>query len=438
MQLSVLTDVIQGDREGDWDSSQKDPDRFMAARDGDHLMCPFLCEYCSFAEIQERRHSNVAEDKLLLMYLRRANIDALWARAPSTVRGNLNQSKQMVEMGSEFSIRPSKILLRKGEIPIGSRDWGQVIAVLMLRKSLEPGRNDTTVQFDTIRRFRSVAVNCVEASSNQDDEFPPPTNSKWFERFSKGCHGRMGDTWMPDRALRIEQLHSILELLEEEWTDPLTARRQLEVAMTGFTVVSGFGGGLRGEEIVLADFGSIKKHWIESTKDPRIPHLPLVLIGKFKTENTDKTFFFPLPFESNSGIQYRKWFERVLGLLQRCGVRSGPVLRVTDSDGQTRRATIKDLDVMFHYILRRVQAERPHVLSQDVNIESEFSVRRSLRRGSTTEAGNVFLPQDVIEVNNRWRKHMKTTGIKPSMTMAETYTDAQASLPQLIRYSKAL
>jgi hypothetical protein len=34
---------------------EDDPNRFKAARDGDHLMCPFQCNDCHFLNIQKRR-----------------------------------------------------------------------------------------------------------------------------------------------------------------------------------------------------------------------------------------------------------------------------------------------------------------------------------------------------------------------------------------------
>ena len=68
----------------------------------------------------------------------------------------------------------------------------------------------------------------------------------------------------------------------------------------------------------------------------------------------------------------------------------------------------------------------------------EYSVRRSLRRGSTSEAQNAQVPKEVIEANNRWRKHMRSRGVLPSMDMIERYSDAKASIEALVRYSTML
>ena len=44
-----------------------------------------------------------------------------------------------------------------------------------------------------------------------------PTNSPWFKRFMRDVHKRMGDVWIPDRALMKRELMVCLMLLDEDW-----------------------------------------------------------------------------------------------------------------------------------------------------------------------------------------------------------------------------
>jgi hypothetical protein len=44
-----------------------------------------------------------------------------------------------------------------------------------------------------------------------------PSHGNWFERFNKGCHKRMGDVVIPDRALAVEIIVEMLRILEAEW-----------------------------------------------------------------------------------------------------------------------------------------------------------------------------------------------------------------------------
>jgi len=68
-------------------------------------------------------------------------------------------------------------------------------------------------------------------------------------------------------------------------------------------------------------------------------------------------------------------------------------------------ATIKELDMLFHqYLLVRQQDTMPEIIQQTVNVSRDFSVRRSLRRGATSQACNMNIPKDVIDLNNHWRK----------------------------------
>jgi hypothetical protein len=43
------------------------------------------------------------------------------------------------------------------------------------------------------------------------------TNTDWFKRFMRGCHKRMGDIWIPDRALTMRELLCCQTLLEDDW-----------------------------------------------------------------------------------------------------------------------------------------------------------------------------------------------------------------------------
>jgi hypothetical protein len=100
-----------------------------------------------------------------------------------------------------------------------------------------------------------------------------------------------------------------------------------------------------------------------------------------------------------------------------------------------RRAQIGDLDPMLHAVLKRVQLQWPIVIPDSVDIENEYSMFRSITRGSTSQAQNVQLPKEVIEANNRWRKALKARGLTPGMSMMERYSEARACVLMLIRYS---
>jgi hypothetical protein len=86
----------------------------------------------------------------------------------------------------------------------------------------------------------------------------------------------------------------------------------------------------------------------------------------------------------------------------------------------------------------RVQKKYPNLILDEVVIADEYSAFRSFRRGATAEAQNAGIPKEVIEANNRWRKHARGGGITPGMSMMVRYTDAKASVPALVRFSEGM
>jgi hypothetical protein len=121
-------------------------------------------------------------------------------------------------------------------------------------------------------------------------------------------------------------------------------------------------------------------------------------------------------------------------MLDKAGIKSGPLFK----GKKGTRASTAELDILLHRTLERVQKKWLSVIPDTVNVKEEFSVYCSLRRGATAEAQNVQVPAEVIEANNRWRKHSRSRGLTPGMPMMERYTDAKASVPSLIRFSGAM
>jgi hypothetical protein len=103
-----------------------------------------------------------------------------------------------------------------------------------------------------------------------------------------------------------------------------------------------------------------------------------------------------------------------------------------------KKSSVGDLYGLLHSILARVQKRFPEVIGKKVDVPEEYSASRSMRRGATLEAKNAKIPKEVIEANNRWRKHMRSRGLTPGMSMMERYPDAKASVPSLIRFSRTL
>lgn len=102
-------------------------------------------------------------------------------------------------------------------------------------------------------------------------------------------------------------------------------------------------------------------------------------------------------------------------------------------DGKQRK--VGTFNVEFHDRLARVKEEKPYLFEPTLDITDAYAMRRSLRRGSTTEARNLKVRPEVVDMNNRWRKWEQAKGRMPNMSMASHYTELLLSLPTLYEYS---
>jgi hypothetical protein len=432
---------------------EEDPTRFKEARDGDHLMTPFQCDLCHFENCKGREVLlGNEQDKLALLGIRRANLDALWSRETSTVRANRLQGKHWIS-ASESAGWVNFALPKRGPFPVKDT-FGMQAAVNLLLRSRDVGINSKTIQYETMRKLRSFLSNYIHTTcGGHGDTFMTedgsggtvsnsPTNSPWFKRFMRGVHKRMGDVWIPDRALLKQEFMLCLTLLEEDWAVYEEAKDeggQLRTALHASMLIAGWFAALRGEEIIRVDVGQMRKHWAESVGHEELPHIPLMLSGRFKREIGEKVFCQPLAMESKSGVNIGQWLWRTLEMLSCQNVIAGPMFRVAGKeDGVFKRATTADLNPGFIDLLERVRKRWAGVIGEDIDIGKEFNIGRSLRRGVTSEAQNVGIPKEVIEANNRWRKHARAKGLTPGMSMMERYSDAKASVPTLVRFSREL
>ncbi len=129
------------------------------------MLSPFQCDLCHFRNIQKRDPLfGHRKDILLLQCIRRASLDAFWAREPSTVRANLRGAKRLEEIGDTLGMRAVCPPLG----PYSDEDtFGMTLAVCILIRSLDPGKTEEFIQFSTARGLRSVYSNIFHASSQQ-------------------------------------------------------------------------------------------------------------------------------------------------------------------------------------------------------------------------------------------------------------------------------
>ena len=130
--------------------------RYLNARDSDHLMVPFQCDLCHFRNLTQRNPGRSDTDIRLVVSIRRANLDSFWAREPGTVGATRREGVKVGKLVESRGL--TNLFPVTGEFPVEDT-MGMGIAVYMLQRSLDKGRYRENLQFETVRNLRSAYSN---------------------------------------------------------------------------------------------------------------------------------------------------------------------------------------------------------------------------------------------------------------------------------------
>ena len=105
----------------------------------------------------------------------------------------------------------------------------------------------------------------MQADGNGSRVSHAVTNYYWFKRVMSGCHWRMGDVWLPDKAVSRYVFGACFLVLEKDWHDIWEHDKKdyfalHRVATAACVIIVGYFGGLRGEEIIKIDLTVTQKH----------------------------------------------------------------------------------------------------------------------------------------------------------------------------------
>lgn len=418
--------------------------RFRCGRDGDFLITPFQCDLCHFRNIQGRNPEvKYLTDMHLMEEIRHCNMNAFWSREPTTVATNLTMALKMEDIGSRYfglaSVSPPL-----GPFPLADT-FGMKAACVLLRRSLDPGRHERFIQFSTARRIRSAFSNVYHASRELSNiaamayqttktySTECPTYGYWFERFMLGCHKRMGDFTVTDYALAKDILIELLEDLEDDYLKASDQDSKDGIVYFANLLVIGYLNGLRGEEIMKVDSAGLLKYLDVGAEHEKYPHVIIPLIGRLKGETGEQYHMFPMARVTRSGIAAGRWADRLGALLIRKNQKTGFVFR----NEQGTQAKIGDYNPEFISRLERVRARAPMMFEPKLDIADAYGLKRSLRRGSNSEAVNNRVGKDIIELINRWRSIENARGRNPGMSMSAHYTEIRLVLGTMYLYSKS-
>ena len=120
---------------------------------GVHAVLPFQCELCWFRNL-EGSDPVMSRHCLYLQCIRRANLDAINAKARSTVEHHVGFVAEAVRNANSIGRTPN--FQQRGPFPLED-SVGMGVAVDLLMKSIRSkGRIGEYIQFDTMRKARST------------------------------------------------------------------------------------------------------------------------------------------------------------------------------------------------------------------------------------------------------------------------------------------
>jgi hypothetical protein len=429
----------------------RDKNRFVVGRNGDHLVCPFQCDLCHFRNIK-RRNPKIGnfQDQTLLTGIRRCNLDALWGREVGTVSSNLSVMLDCVNLSDfRFGVNESSagsLFPSQGPHPVED-NFGMMIAVVMIEQSLRSGKRSANIQWNTIRKTRSAfsnyhhttAPSCQLAALRRDQGTRQgfslsPTYSDWFDRFTVGCHKRMGDDVRPDMAASIGIMLEMDVLYEERWQRCRTSQEKLATALHCSFFMNGFCAGLRGEELPMMSLDAVRKYMHEP-QVRGLEHLTLALKGRFKGEHDGACHLISIVAKTRSGLRPRIWMMRVVETFAALGITQGWVYR--DAKGAPARQGLFELE--FFETLREIQVRRPSLLNAEIDIPDVYGISRSFRRGYTTHSTNRNIADSDIKRLARWRGVENAGGKQSNLgSTKESYCQISQMLPSLLRATREL
>ena len=399
-----------------WKEKEPNPKDFLEARNGDHAITPFECDTCIFRKLRKKSPDDKREqDRLLLVMIRRANLDAFWSRARSTVNQNTQRIKLTLKLSELMGLDgPYE---HEGPYPYYDH-CGYEIAATTLMHSRRPGRHDNThTQFATIRHGRGTFSSHVRASPlsnthhfslvDQKGKYIRISRDKcgslWYHRFMVGLKIRMGSIWKPNKGLSHKLLMAVIEKTEEkigEIEDSISGEDKSRWIVFSAYMIVAYVLSLRGNEALMLDLGGIRKCLEVDRED----HFVVVLWGKLKGETAYRAHNIPCINVTKSGINVKFTIERLIAVKEDERCVKGPAI----SDKNGFLLSTGELDQYLHEILMDLYEVDPSYFPPSItsveDILGYYRCYRTWRRTSVLRAHEEKVGTRDINIVNKWEQ----------------------------------
>ena len=419
--------------------------RFRQARPGDHVSTPFQCPNCQSQNIRGKDLTpGEAGSEAFECLCTQAQLDAFWSHSSRTVRGHVSEVRFTCRYAEQLGIRRPFPAL--GPFKLGAH-LGMLTAVLVLRRSIEPGRGGREyVKYGTARGARTIQTVVWESSPESGADVvlssasiqgryvatENPTEGRWYQFFALGCSARMGDVVHQDRAYSIEVLLKLVEMYEHEWDQHGYAISGITLRACLFLLLTCLGG-MRGYEAVWTDLAALRYDltYCENRGDESAVAWPIV--GRFKSQHGRAgCYMIPIAGTTKSGIRFFRWTQRFVTRLAMEGLTEGWAFQRPGGARAKAHDYWDDIAGKLEVIQRTTS-----LIDPECDVWNDYGAQRSGRRCLTTHCTNVGIPPHLVEVHNRWSTD-RAAGVRTvTRSMIHTYSEMRNMKDSLIKPSRA-
>ena len=426
-----------------WKTKLRNPSDFHVGRKGDHLMTPFECDLCIFRKLRKEdpRVGNPVDD-LLLGVIRRMNLDALWSRETSTVVSNSNRVAQSIEISRSLGMTGA--FEDEGSYDINDH-CGYEVATNVLMLSRRPGKYSTThTQFGSIRKLRSAYGNQVRASAASCNRpfvlvdeggrykrlVVDKCGSLWFSRFMLGVEKRMGRIWKPNKALSVSQILIMLNKANDRFLSAVDGNeRNLWFCFLIYAAIS-YVLSLRGTEGFMIDLESTGR--LRNKNDGT--YFIVGLMGRIKGESNDRCHLLPCINITGSGINVKHVVTRHLELKASQSLTFGSAISNVKGEILNSNAIDELMQELLEEMYEENQDSFPAEVETKEKIVEFYHCYRTFCQSSNTQALNVGVDRDDIDIINRWEKKEKSGGRTNFGGMKQQYAEFELLIQPFLRY----
>jgi hypothetical protein len=122
--------------------------------------------------------------------------------------------------------------------------------------------------------------------------------------------------------------------------------------------------------------------------------------------------------------------KRLVESLEHVGIQTGWAFQKENGYPMQR----ENFEEKFYQLLHRVKMRHPELMTEEVEINDDFHITRSFRRGATTRAGNAGVSKEDIKWINRWNIGAE----QGTSEMRVLYSDRLQMLPTYLRFLSPL